>query len=71
MGNWFTCAVSTSIEVHFVGQCGQDLLFDHLVGDGQQSIRDFDPKRLRGFQIDKELEFGRPLDRDIRRFFTS
>jgi hypothetical protein len=32
-------------------------LFDHLVGKSEQFFRNFDTKRLRGFEVDHELEF--------------
>jgi hypothetical protein len=38
--------------------------FDHLVGGDQQRMRDGEIERLRGRQIDHEIEFGRLLDRD-------
>ena len=34
-------------------------LFQHLVGDGEQRRRHSEVVRLRGFQIDDELDFGR------------
>ena len=37
-------------------------LLDHLVGRGQQRFRDGKPERLRRFEVDDQLEFGRLLD---------
>ena len=34
-------------------------LFQHLVGDGEQRWRHSEAVRLRGFEIDDELDFGR------------
>ena len=45
----------------------QHLLFDHIVGTGEQRGRDFEAKRLRGFEIDHQLEFGWLLDRQVGR----
>ena len=39
--------------------------FDHLVGAGQQRRRHLDAERLRGGQIDNQLELGRLLDRKV------
>src|SRR5262245_43412079 len=41
--------------------------FDHLVGTGEQRVRHFEAKRLRGFEIDHQLEFGWLLDRQVGR----
>ena len=43
------------------------LLFDHLVGAGEQCRRHVKAERLRGRQIDDEIELGRLLDRNIGR----
>ena len=40
-------------------------LFDHLVGAGEQHGRHLDAERLRGRQVDDEIELGRLLDRDV------
>src|SRR6476660_10014178 len=42
-------------------------LFDHLIGTGEQRGRHFEAKRLRGFEIDHQLEFGWLLDRQVGR----
>jgi hypothetical protein len=34
-------------------------LFGHLVGQRQQLVRDFEAQRLRGLEVDHELELGR------------
>ena len=44
--------------------------FDHLVGGSLQRQRHGDAKRLRGLEIDDELEFGRLLHRKVAGFFT-
>jgi hypothetical protein len=36
----------------------KSLLFDHLIGPGQQCRRDFKAKHLRGLEVDHKLEFG-------------
>src|SRR5262249_23868539 len=42
-------------------------LFDHLVDTGEQRGRHFEAKRVRGFEIDHQLEFGWLLDRQVGR----
>jgi hypothetical protein len=42
--------------------------FNHLVGAGKQRVRDRDPKRLGGPEIDDCDQFRRLLDRQIRSF---
>jgi 1,4-alpha-glucan branching enzyme len=39
--------------------------FDHLVGAGEQSRRNFQAESFGGCQIDDEIEFSRLLDRNI------
>ena len=45
-------------------------LLDHLVGAGEQRRRNVDAKRLRGLEIDHQLELGRLLDRQIGGLFA-
>jgi len=40
-------------------------LLDHLVGAGEQRRRHVEAKRLRGDQVEREIELGRLLDRNI------
>jgi len=42
-------------------------LFNDLVRAQQERLRDCQPERLGGRQIDDEIEFGRLLDRDVAR----
>jgi hypothetical protein len=48
--------------------CSKASLFDHLVGDREQLVRNFQVERRRRAEIDHQLEFGRLLDRQITRF---
>ena len=41
------------------------LLFDHLVGQDAQRLRDRQAERFRSFKIDGQVKFGRLLDRQI------
>jgi hypothetical protein len=33
------------------------ILFDHLIGEGEQIVGDFNAQRLRRFQVDRHLKF--------------
>src|SRR5262249_32606308 len=47
-----------------------ELLFDHLVGAGENRIRHGQAEGLGGLEIDDELEPGRQLDRQLARLGT-
>src|SRR5262249_35213824 len=42
-------------------------LFNHLVSPGEEHRGHFEVERLGSFQIDEELEFVGPIDRDVAR----
>ncbi len=42
--------------------------FDHLVGAGEQHLGNLDAERLRGLEVDGELDRGRLLDRQVAGF---
>src|SRR6476619_6183026 len=42
-----------------------EVLFDHLVGGGEQCGRNFKPERLRGLYVDGELESRRLFERQV------
>jgi hypothetical protein len=43
-----------------------DVSFNHLVGEQLHRVGNRQPQRLRGLEIDHQLEFGRLHDRQIR-----
>jgi hypothetical protein len=54
--------------------CSQELaawvehgLLDDLIGPQQECLRDREPQRLRGLQVDDQLELGRLLDGKVGR----
>jgi hypothetical protein len=50
--------------------CSKKGLFDHLVGTNEKRWRDGQTDRLRGLEVDYQLEFGGSLDRKVARFFA-
>jgi hypothetical protein len=44
-----------------------DQLLDHLVGTQQDRLRHSKAERLGGLDVDSHLEFGRQLNRKLRR----
>src|SRR5262245_58898947 len=52
--------------------CGASSLrsFDHLVGANKQSSRHSEAERLRGLEVDDQLDFGGLLDRQVRGFLA-
>jgi len=42
-------------------------LFDHLVGGRKQRRRNLQAEDFRGFQVDRQIEFGRLLERKFAR----
>src|SRR6188768_1466807 len=46
-------------------------LLNHLIGARQQRWRNLEPQRLRGAQVDHEIEFRRLLDSEFARLGSS
>ena len=46
---------------------GRFTSFDHLVGERDQFVRDLKSELLRSLQVDRQLEFGRLLNRNVAR----
>src|SRR5262245_48454967 len=44
--------------------------FDHVVGAAEQRLRDGQAEGFGGFEIDRQLELGGLLDREVCRFCT-
>ena len=45
-------------------RCGENTsLLDHLVGGGEQGLRERQAKRLGGLEVEDKLEFGRLFNR--------
>jgi|ERR1700730_12265982 hypothetical protein len=45
-------------------------LLDHHIGDRENARREGDPERLRSFEVDRKLQLGCLLYRQIARFVT-
>src|SRR5262245_5599093 len=52
-------------------QCSKTVSsFDHLVGGGEHSGRDFEPKLFSGLEVDHGLVFGRRLHGQVSRLLA-
>src|SRR5258707_13280160 len=45
-------------------------LFDHLVGAAEDRLRNHEAERLRGFQVNEQLDFGGLLNRQVGRVLS-
>ena len=63
-----TCAVQLGMSALCVPIADIAALFDHLVGGQKNAIWDGDAKRLGGFEIDNQFEFGGLLYWQFGRF---
>src|SRR5215211_8780693 len=64
---------TSSVSVGMSRMCQQRklaLLFDHLVGAGEQVLWDFEAQRFGGMEVDHELEPGGLHDRQVRWLFA-
>src|SRR5262245_27103749 len=52
-------------------RCSKAMLFDHLVGAGEQRLRHSKVERLGGFQIDNQLELCWQLNGQVLRLRAS
>jgi hypothetical protein len=59
-----------SCDVRFVPKADIRVLFDYLVGAGEQPSRHANAERLGDLEVDKELELCRLLHRQFTRFGT-
>src|SRR3984893_5062920 len=50
-----------------VSNRSKEPLFDHLVGEREQLVRNLEPERLGGLEIDDQLELGRLQDGQVGR----
>ena len=51
-------------------RCSKIALFDHLVGGGEERLRDIKSERFRGFQIDYKFIFCRLLKWQVSGFLA-
>jgi hypothetical protein len=54
-----------------VSRCSEpEVLFDHLVGDREQSERDVKTESLGGLEVDREVELGWSLNQEVSRLLA-